>query len=441
MQAASSGTLAKSTNHTILALDTIPYWIMVSGIAARTSEELRQIFLNELTLPILSQPLHTSKVLSINQLEVIYRAFIQQAVSLATESDKSVWSALFINILEDTTGDHSTDRKGHKSPRMVDITRWTVEALDDQGKDVRALVDPSLLNSYIKMSLEYSKKSKEVAVYRTTIILSILPRILPKTYGPEIWQLILILLNVKDGSNSSTVDHASFRLQESDENTRLALETVVRFYEWLFTADTTSASENTSQGSTSEPFDLRHEGIFFEHCLFPALSSPDSVVRKRAIYLLKRMATSNVTIKSKWWSSEALKSKDGPSAMDRFLLLFDALDDHDFNILLSMWPLFDPLAALSSPDLSTSGDALLNDGLLKLFFRRCLWSESKLLQKWFVWFVFRHYHIPLIARFAADLTFCMDLLRETIQVFGYDFRISFDSLRLMQHILPLESKF
>lgn len=398
---------------------------MVSGIAARASEALRQSFLNEFTLPILAQPLHTSKTLSINHLEVIYRAFIQQAVSLATESDKSVWSALFVNILDDGSGDHSTDRKGSKSPRLVDITRWTVEALENQGKDVRALVDASLLGSYINMCLEYSKKSKEVAVYRTTIILSILPRILPKTFGPQIWQLFLILLNVKEGFSPATVDHASFRLQESDENTRLALETVVRFYEWLFTADAAPTSETSSQATlTEESFDLRQDGIFFEHCLFPALSSPDSVVRKRAIYLLKRMATSNVTIQSKWWSSEALKSKDGPSAMDRFLLLFDALDDHDFNILLSMWPLFDPLAALSSPNLLSSPDALLNDGLMKLFFRRCLWSESKLLQKWFVWFVFRHYHIPLIARFAADLTFCIDLLRETIQVFGYDSTIS-----------------
>lgn len=423
LQASASGTSLATRKHNDITVDSIPYWIMVSGIAAVVSETHRQRFLDEFAIRLLSHPLSTSKALPLRILEVIYRTTIQQAIKVATESHRQLWTTIFVDISLDPSEATSSNRKGSKSLRTVDIARWAVEAIEEQGKSVESLLGEPLLSKYIAMCLEYARKTKEVAIYRTTVILSILPRILPKTYGSQIWQLVLLLLNAKEDANLP-VDYAPFKLQESDENTRLAFEIVVRFYEWLFTADFVSNSDSalgtTASSSETSGFELRRDAHFFQNWLFPGISSPDSVVRKRAIYLLKRISNSSANVKSKWWNPEALKSNDGPSAMERFLLLLDTLDDHDFNILLSMWPMFEPLAASCAPDLTTTADALLHDGMMKLFFRRCIWScDSKLLQKWVLWFIIRHPHVPLIARLTSDLTFCMDLLKETVEIFGF----------------------
>lgn len=401
---------------TNITLDTIPFWTVVAGIAGQTWETPRNFFLKEFSIPLLLNPISPSKSLSIRRLEVIYRTLVQQTVCLASEYDTEVWNVLFRDFRPNASHNTSSSHKNTQSLTEIDITRWTVEALEEQHKSYNGPKAGLNNDGYLALCSEYAKSPREVATQRAVVILSILPRVLPKSEPKWVWDIILRLTGI---AANSLADYPAFKLQESDENLRLAFETIVRFYDWLFAANSTPISSTKSYDDIDAFTDIRRQRVFFENLLFPGISSPDSVIRKRAIYLLKRMVSSSSSICSIWWNPNALKSVDNtPSAMERFLLLLDTLDDHDFNILLSMWPVFDYIALVSAPDVS--GDkALLNDGFLKAFFRRCLWScDSKLLKKWILWFLFTHPTIPLVQRLIADGEFSMDLLKEIPELMG-----------------------
>jgi tRNA G18 (ribose-2'-O)-methylase SpoU len=433
------GNIALTNEHTsLISIQSLPFWIMTLGLAGRKWEKLRTSFMSDFVPSFLKLGFLNCHQIPKRSLELSLQTLVAQMVHLAATEDETGFRDIFSPIsLEEPRYSPKNRKQGTSTNIWLSLAKWTLEELEKQGKNISSVLGSSFASNYVNRCIDYLKKPSDTTAFRNEVAISILPRIIPKTDGERIWNIILHLLK----ATTQEVDYittipAKIDIQADEE--RLAFEMLVRFYEWLLPSITPTnaleisiqhlsiASNDSYTTPSEEIFDLRRNPIFFSHMLFRGLSSNDSVIRKRITYVLKRMSQSPSNVDSKWWSCPRTlhvatsASTSSHSSMEKYLLLMDSLDDSDMNIVTSMWPLFDQLLDSCSDDLSlpsNKGD-LIHDGLMKTIMRRILWTcDSKVLKRWVLWRFLKRPHSSL-QRMTRDISLVVDIIRETTDMIG-----------------------
>ena len=436
-----TGSVPLQDDSTPVAFQFLPYWIASVGLAAEQWESVRVAFLDDFALPYLRTPPSPSKFVSRLHIELVYRSIIERVVVLCPGEDSPIWSTLFAS-LPISTASH-TQHKLKKPTSSSDATylpfelaKWALEELEKSSKPVLDVLGAARTSNFVNMCIEYVQRSPEEAPHRSEVALLILPKILRRRDAVRVWHLVLSMFKLP------SLDHDSLHMEPivlniDGEEERLVFEMLVRFCPLLYQAnDSSNTSKSTVlnnshkdlelHGIEDEKFDVRESPLFFSHLLFRGITSSDPFLRKRSIYVLKRLTTSSATeVTSSWWRSESGGSGSSSAdsnlgLMQQYLLLQDTLDDHDVNIMKAMWPLFLQILDSSSPDLLHSPNAQIYDGFIKCFIRRCLWTcDSKPLKKWMLaWTLNGPPHRSILRMCANDIYFTLDLLKEIPDIIG-----------------------
>jgi tRNA G18 (ribose-2'-O)-methylase SpoU len=177
-----------------------------------------------------------------------------------------------------------------------------------------------------------------------------------EAHKPDIYGILAALYDYFMGERSLYVATASARKEDDDEDWVVKQQQLEKKNKMKTQAqqkkggkggkDSTPAT--TAPSATTPLHDLRLETSFFEMILAGLADNQDPLVRKRALYLLKRCIESSKRLQtdtkyqpSSWpdlFNWEAKKAIQLSRAWHSFFLILETLQEYDFHIVKPVWP-------------------------------------------------------------------------------------------------------